>query len=300
MSSNLLRTAVVVLAAAFAQFHAGAEAAPPSTAPAAVPAAVEAAPVVPPSPPSVDPTSAVPAPAAQPPPAPAAAVDPTRAVATAPAVGASPGGANVFTLGLRLGGAASAGAVAGVVDSSEERSMSDEFGSGGLRVAVEAGVQFPGGMTLAAFFRGGPNPVGANQGGGLCETDYGCSNTRVFMYGVEALYHFRRGADLQPFVGAGFGWERSGYDVENRDPYSGAVGETATLRYKGMFLEAQAGVDYALSSRAFLGLFASSAVGRYTTVEMSGDGATMSGDIEETKLHGWNGLGLRVRFDLKP
>jgi hypothetical protein len=232
-------------------------------------------------PPPASPTEPAPGPA----PATPAAESAAPPVAVAP-----PAERGVLTFALSVANIFPQGDVAGVVGSSDVQTMSEEFGSGGLAAGVRGGYRFPFGLTVGAFFEGGPTPFQPSAGNGLCTT-YRCTDARVFRYGLEALYHFRRDRDLQPFLGAGVGWERSGYDVDTG-------GGTATVRYLGTLFDARIGADYQFASRLFVGAYVADAVGKYDTVELTGGGSTATGDIAEKKTHGWLQFGLRLRYDV--
>jgi hypothetical protein len=182
------------------------------------------------------------------------------------------------------------GIVAGIRGSDNELPLDREFSSG-TQLTLEAGWRFPIGITAALFVQWGLVPPGQLAGNGLCETA-SCSDGRTLKYGVEVLYHFLRDRPLSPFLGAGFGWERSGYHV------SDASG-SADLRYEGwQWLDAQAGADWAVSPGLFLGAFVANSFGRYERVSASGPGFSASGDIEKKRVHDWLQIGLRLRADL--
>jgi hypothetical protein len=182
------------------------------------------------------------------------------------------------------------GIVAGISGSDNELPLDREFASG-TQLTLEAGYRFPVGLTAALFLQYGLVAPGRLAGNGMCETA-SCSDGRTLKYGLEVLYHFLRDRPLSPFVGAGFGWERTGYHV------SDATG-SADLRYQGwQWLDAQAGADWAVSPQVYLGAFIANSFGRYDELVVSGSGVSVSGDIEKKRIHDWLQVGLRLRYDL--
>lgn len=267
-----LRCAFAVLAVAFATL-AAAQQEPRPIEPPPSPALVPQ-PGPPPATPVEPPTTAQPSPSPSP---------PTATVAT-------PRGSEGVTIALRAAWLKPHGLLAGTVGSDSEVPLDKEFSSG-TQLTVEAGYRFHFGVTAAVFLQYGFVSPRAIAGGGLCET-MTCDDGRTLKYGVEVLYHFLRDRPLSPFIGAGFGFERSGYDV------SDSTG-SATIRYEGIqYLDAQLGADYAVSPHAFVGAFVANSFGRYDKAVVTGSGLSIAGDIVKKRTHDWLQVGLRVRYDL--
>jgi len=269
-----LRRALAVLAAAFATLAAAQQGpAPAEPPPSAAPASPPAPPRVPPAEP---PTSVQPG-ASQP----ALAEPPSRA---------TPRPGDGLTFAVRGAWLKPHGIVAGVVGSDNELPLDKELSSG-TQLTLEAGYRFAFGATAGLFLQYGFVRPRSIAGGGLCETST-CDAGRTLKYGVEVLVHFLRDRPLSPFVGAGFGLERSGYDVS--DPAG-----RATIRYEGVqVLDAQLGADYAVSPRAFVGAFVANSFGRYDKVAVKGSGVTVAGDVAKKRTHSWLQAGLRAGFAL--
>jgi hypothetical protein len=126
-----------------------------------------------------------------------------------------------------------------------------------------------------------------------------CS-TRDVRLGMQAQYHFSPRQDLDPWLGAGFGyeWLTMGFEASG-----GGEEFDVSVTGKGFeFINLQGGVDFTLAPGFALGPFLSFSVAQYSSTSSScsgsacGDGDSDDGDIEEKALHHWLQLGIRGTF----
>ena len=131
--------------------------------------------------------------------------------------------------------------------------------------------------------------------------DVSCSAHDIRL-GVQAHYHFLPDQTVDPWLGAGIGYEWLGFSVEQS-----ALGQSSTASVTGHgweFVNLQGGVDFGLAPGIGLGPFLSLSVGQYDTSSSScdGDGCTSSdsrsNDIDKKALHEWLTLGVRGTFVL--
>jgi hypothetical protein len=163
-------------------------------------------------------------------------------------------------------------------------------GSGALSDTVTGYVPLRGadvGARLArSFYVGALVQLGAIVPS-ACSAGMQCSgtNTRV---GVLGAFHFLPTSLLDPWNGAGFG-----YEIES---VSRSIGSThLDLTARGLELvDVEIGVDLRPSAHIRLGPVVSTSVGRYTSVTLNG---TTTHDFDAV-LHGWGMLGIRGAYDL--
>lgn len=168
-----------------------------------------------------------------------------------------------------------------------------EFSSG-VQLTAEAGYRFPAGATVGLYAKAGVARPRSTALDGLCSAALRCDDGYTRKIGAEVLYHFLRDRPLSPWVGAGVGYEWTGYHVADTSPGGGA----ATVTYQGWeLLDAQIGVDYAVAPRFFLGIFVANSFGRFETVRIGGSGATVQADIASKATHDWLQIGVRGRWD---
>lgn len=128
--------------------------------------------------------------------------------------------------------------------------------------------------------------------------DVSCS-THDWRFGAQFQYHFGEPLQIDPWVGAGIGYELLGFGVT-----ASQGGQEATVSFGASgweFLNLQGGVDFPLSDAIALGPFAAFTVGQYdsTSSSCSGDctGVTDEDeDINDKDLHHWLFLGVRSTF----
>lgn len=115
--------------------------------------------------------------------------------------------------------------------------------------------------------------------------------------GLEALLHLGRPSGVDPWVGAGAGYEWLGYGVSLSAP-----GEEArlTATYRGFeLLNLQGGVDFPIGESVAIGPFTALTLGRYRVRSFLCEGPCgpdYAERLEGEALHGWVFLGARVTW----
>jgi len=108
--------------------------------------------------------------------------------------------------------------------------------------------------------------------------------------GAAARFRFPTGWPLEPWVGAGAGWEWARFWLRGAAP--------GRLGLSGPELQLEAGADHRLAGRRLaVGPFLSARLGRYDTVSESGPAGGSSRAIRRTAIHSWLQLGIRGGFD---
>lgn len=118
--------------------------------------------------------------------------------------------------------------------------------------------------------------------------------------GIQAQYHFLPRKRLDPWVGAGLGyeWLTVGADVSG----GGAEADVSTTGKGFEFINLQAGLDYKVSPALALGPFLSFSFGQYSDSSSSCSGNACMGfdstsqEIEDKAAHQWLLLGIRGTF----
>jgi len=174
-----------------------------------------------------------------------------------------------FDLGVRLGYAIPFG------DVFQNAGLADGL-SGAIPFVLEAGYRFNPNVTAGLLFQyafGQPKN---------CPDSCSASIVR---FGAEAIYSFRTGNMLDPWLGAAIGYEWLN------------TSETGTpdAQFSGVeFLTLQGGADYRMGPQFALGPFLSFSIARYGSASSGGT----SVDIPQTAMHEWLQLGVRGTFNL--
>jgi len=124
-----------------------------------------------------------------------------------------------------------------------------------------------------------------------CPSGVSCSS-KNWRFGANVHYHIQPTSKIDPWLGLGFG-----YEIFTLDASSG--GQSVSATGKGWeFANLQAGVDFWVSDRAYLGPFVGFSFDEITSE--SGDILGMHVDTSDfdKSLHEWLFLGVRGRFDL--
>ena len=184
----------------------------------------------------------------------------------------------------------------------------------GPAVAVRAGWAFPAGRaeegeSLSATFTGAV-PVGLEalwrfgdriSAGIHAEYGFGVLASRFagafasarggdLRAGALVRLRFPSTWALEPWVGAGAGWEWARFWVRGAAP--------GRLGLSGPELQLEAGADRRLGDRRLaVGPFFSARIGRYETASESGPGGGSTMGLRRPALHAWLQIGLRGGFD---
>jgi opacity protein-like surface antigen len=128
-----------------------------------------------------------------------------------------------------------------------------------------------------------------------------CS-ARDVRLGIQAQYHFLPKKKVDPWLGAGLGYEW----LKLKADVSGGVQAETSNTSKGFELNLQGGLDFEVAPGLALGPFLSFSIGRYSSFNNSfnsscsfnecDDFTTENGDIDEVAPHQWLLLGLRGTF----
>jgi opacity protein-like surface antigen len=184
-------------------------------------------------------------------------------------------------------------------------------GSSGMRVALRSGFAVPLGEAFAAsgslsstiagyvplrldvgyrlarhFYVGLAGQLAAIMSTG-CPSGASCSGSNV-RYGVMVAYHLLPSHRVDPWIGAGMGFEM--LDVSRT-----VAGSRVDISARGLeLLDVELGVDLQTTRALRIGPVLSSSLARYSTVSVND---TPTRDFD-TALHAWVMGGLRGAFDL--
>jgi outer membrane protein W len=123
--------------------------------------------------------------------------------------------------------------------------------------------------------------------------DVSCS-THDMRLGIQYLYHVKPPGELDPYFGVGIGYEWMAMDVTAS---AGGVSASSTLTAHGFeFVNVQLGLDVPVAEKFAIGPFAAFALGQYSSLSLSTDAGSASGDVSNKALHEWLFLGVRGTF----
>jgi hypothetical protein len=252
---------------------------PPTPAPTGT---VQDVTILPPLPPPA-PEPTLPAPVAPPPaiaaPAPAASPASAAPGPTATVVAAAPEAAtgtvssHGWSFGLRLDVGFPVGLLYGAPPGNQvANSLGDEFGVL-LMASVDVGYRLTRHWYVGGYFSAGlGTPSSDCAGSSQCDLN-------DLRFGLEGKYSISPSAFVDPWLGAGLGWE-----IANEATDAGA-GHTDGPE----FFHLRAGVDFDVGHQVYLGPEAMITFGTFTDRELSN---------ESTKLHDWITLGVGGHYDL--
>jgi len=221
-----------------------------------------------------------------------AAIDPVQQSR----VDVSPEHRTGFTTGLRLGVGVPLGK-AGQDPLGAERDLND-LTPWRAPVWVDLGYALSGALTI-----GGYAQVGVGGVGDACVGDCDWSDIRV---GAQAELRFAPGASVNPWLGAGLGWEWLSFrqlvtgqipdDMGGLETVTGRVSET----FGGPELLLQGGLDFQVEDALRIGPYVSATLSQYVTDSFSCTPATdlcpEGSSIDGAALHSWLGVGLRGAY----
>jgi hypothetical protein len=208
-----------------------------------------------------------------------AAAAPARAQMPPPVASAQPGMTSIverpgFDFGLRLGYALPMGSVAQNVDLSTGL-------SGAIPLVLEAAYRFTPNLSAGALFQ---YAIAQTKN---CDPGASCSAS-VVRIGIEGIYNMRMNTALDPWFGAGIGYEW--LNISESGAGTNVDGDVHGFE----FLTLQGGGDYRLAPQFALGPFVSFSIGQYATASSG----SQSADIQNTAIHEWLQLGVRGTFNL--
>ncbi|HEY3233683.1 MAG TPA: hypothetical protein VGJ84_03145 [Polyangiaceae bacterium] len=172
--------------------------------------------------------------------------------------------------------------------------MNDEI-AGQVPLWFDVGARIRSNFMVAAAFRYGFGVAGNNL---ACGGGWRCSTHDIGL-GVEFLYHFRPLEVVDPWIGAGLGYEWWSVTI-------GGAGVITSGARGFEFLNVQGGVGFALGvPSARFGPFLSLSVGQFDSISVECTGACSvsgGGDVQNKTMHQWLIFGVRLTkvWDLSP
>jgi hypothetical protein len=119
-----------------------------------------------------------------------------------------------------------------------------------------------------------------------CPSGSDCSASDL-RFGAQAQFHIAPYAAVDPWVGAGLG-----YEIYSSSVTTGPSTFDNTLR--GLeFLNVQAGLDLPTDAGSSLGIFAAYTLGQFSHSSVTSNGQSFSGSIDQVATHSWLFVGLR-------
>ncbi|MBV9947407.1 MAG: hypothetical protein JOZ69_11200 [Myxococcales bacterium] len=202
--------------------------------------------------------------------------------------GAAPEGTGI-EVGARLG----FGIPLGGVDGNNGDDLNKTIGNM-VPIWLDAGYRVIPNLYVGAFFMYGFGSLGS-QASMLCnQPGAGCSvhDTR---FGANAQYHITIPGPLEPWIGAGLGFEWLGGSAS----VNNASGGFGTSGFE--FFNLQAGIDYKAMSNLGIGPFLALTFAQYDNQSQDGqlfvpNGGSASMGINNKALHEWLIFGVRGTF----
>jgi hypothetical protein len=184
-----------------------------------------------------------------------------------------------FTLGARVGYGFGIGDVA---DSPAGALQMSDWNEAQVPLQVDALFRLSPQLALGGYFS-----YGFGQTGDVCDFPGADCDGRVTRVGVQGIYTLATTGSLAPWFGAGFGYEWNTID----DGFDEAT-------FEGWeYLNLQAGGDFRVGPRFWVGPYVMFSIGQYGDVETSGVSGDFDGSIPDKTLHQWLSFGLRGKFD---
>lgn len=202
------------------------------------------------------------------------------------AVGVAPAQAQGVELGVRLGYGIPLGTA--VPGSGLNRNI-----AGAIPLGVDLGYRLNPQWMVGAYGQYGFGLVTPDDKR-LCDTYHVDCSVHDLRFGAQVQYHVITLAQVDPWIGAGLG-----YEWLTADGVSGGRSSSATLN--GWELaNLQGGVNWVVSDGFALGPFMSFTFARYTNIASDCSGAAcgseVNGSIDDPSLHHWVVIGVRGTF----
>ncbi|MET0412807.1 MAG: hypothetical protein ABW217_15995 [Polyangiaceae bacterium] len=208
-----------------------------------------------------------------------------------------------FELGLRTGYGLPIGHYADVrqlggVRQDDVNALSDDA-YGAIPLWLDFGYRLTPALVLGVYGMFGlvlpKSGAASNPLGGGCPEGLDCFAIGV-RFGVQAQYHFSPGAQVDPWLGLGLGYEWITSHVEGS--VFGIPIDVVTDHAGLELLHLQGGVDFPLARALSLGPFASVSALQYTSCSAKLDGDDSACSLPDKAWHGWLVLGVRGRLGL--
>ncbi len=197
--------------------------------------------------------------------------------------------------GFEIGGRLGYAIPMGKTQDDPDADVSDTL-SGMIPLQLDIGYRVIPALMVGGYAQYGFGIVGGRLGD-LCDAssaDCGAHDVRL---GVQLQYHLSPSEQIDPWLGAGIGYEWLTYTT------SGGGTDVSTTGHGFEFLMLQGGVDFPVGDGYGIGPFVSFSLGQFGSYSQSCDGQCLgfsgqSGDIDKKALHEWLTLGVRGTFVL--
>jgi len=242
------------------------------------------------APPPELPPPAAPAPAAgtpnEPPPVASAPVAQARPIGPASddvkGVDGAPPPHTGFQLAVRTGVAIPFGKI----EEGKSGAMSDTF-SPQVPFVLDIGGKVIPNLFIGAYLGLALGGAGGNFADACKRANATCVGVGV-RFGIEAQWHFMPDAKMDPWIGYGIGYAGEGASGQ-------ANGVTTSLTVAGPeYGHFSGGLDFRLNKTIGIGPMVDFGIGRYTRAKTETLGVTREGDLQNTALHEWLTLGVRM------
>lgn len=203
-----------------------------------------------------------------------------------------------FDLGARLG----YGIPMGKTNDDGTNDKLSEAISGMVPIQIDLGYRFTPNLMVGGYFMYGFGFAGDSLSKSCDQLkafgiDATCSTHDVRL-GAQVQYHISPDAQVDPWVGAGIGYEWLTFGFE------GGGTKLSSTGHGFEFINLQGGADFAVAPNFGLGPFVMLSVGQYSDVsnDCSGSscdpGDSSSDSIDKKAMHEWLTLGVRGTFTL--
>ena len=202
-----------------------------------------------------------------------------------------------FELGARLGYGIPLGKA---VDRGTNNDLSDGV-KGMIPLQLDLGYRVTPNLMVGGYFMYGFGILPSDISSSCDRANADCSIHDIRL-GIQAQYHFMPEENVDPWVGAGIGYEWLGLGIDAS--VGGTTIKSSSSIHGWEFISLQGGADFAVAPQFGLGPFLSLSIAQYgtSTTSCSGTGCepgdSASRDIDEKALHQWLTLGVRGTFVL--
>jgi outer membrane protein W len=204
-----------------------------------------------------------------------------------------------FAVGIRAGyGIPLGNATGSATEDGEGNKLSDAV-SGMIPLQLDLGYFINSNLYVGGSFQYGIGFLPSDLADSCDASDASCSVSQM-RFGLNLAYHFAPNASINPWLGVGVGYET--LTLSQSGEVMGVDIEASTSVKGFEFVNAQGGLDFAVSPTISVGPFVTFTVAQYSSASLSGEGGgeevDESNDIENTAIHSWlyGGVRLQARF----
>jgi hypothetical protein len=204
-----------------------------------------------------------------------------------PTASAAPEG---FEIGARLG----YGIPFGQLEGEDETDLSEGI-SGMVPIQLDLGYRLMPELMLGGYLQYGFGFAADDLSDSCDRQELDCS-VSVMRLGLQAQYHFAPSEQLDPWLGAGIGYEWFTITLD------GERAEADASLHGFEFLSLQGGFDFNVKDGLGIGPFASFSLAQYGSASLECEGAGCREDdddsesIDDKAMHHWLVLGIRGTF----